>query len=153
MRWKLSDELKLRRNYNDKSLIELAEMFPNRSYLSVSAKARSMGLRKYKQGVKFIHNNGYVVVRNDDYPQDWSGAWKREGWGTYVYEHALVWWRRYPNRKISDKDIIHHKDGNKTNNDINNLQKMTRSQHASVTFYDEWANVPGAEAMMPCDVH
>ncbi len=32
-------------------------------------------------------------------------------------------------RKISFNEIVHHKDGNKLNNDINNLKLVTRAEH------------------------
>ena len=33
-------------------------------------------------------------------------------------------------RKLFANEVVHHIDGNKTNNDLNNLQLMTRSDHA-----------------------
>lgn len=37
-------------------------------------------------------------------------------------------------RKLSGDEIIHHIDGNKHNNDINNLQIVTRAEHARIHF-------------------
>jgi hypothetical protein len=44
-----------------------------------------------------------------------------------------VWNKHNPNNKIKGgkyKDVIHHIDRNRDNNDINNLQKMTHGEHA-----------------------
>jgi len=32
-------------------------------------------------------------------------------------------------RKLSSNEVVHHKDGNKLNNDIDNLEVLTRSEH------------------------
>lgn len=32
-------------------------------------------------------------------------------------------------RKLNSNEIVHHKDGNKLNNDINNLELLTRAEH------------------------
>lgn len=38
----------------------------------------------------------------------------------------------YLNRKLSMFEIVHHKDGNPSNNDISNLQIMTLEEHTSL---------------------
>jgi len=45
-------------------------------------------------------------------------------------EHRLIWEQHYG--KIPKGYIIHHKDENRSNNDINNLQLLTTSQHAEL---------------------
>ena len=35
-------------------------------------------------------------------------------------------------RELNDDEIVHHIDGNKRNNDLSNLQIMSRSEHAKV---------------------
>lgn len=37
--------------------------------------------------------------------------------------------------KLSPSDIVHHKDGNKTNNTAENLQVLTRAEHARLHFH------------------
>ena len=69
-------------------------------------------------------NGNYILVIA---PEDFIGKKYR---GKYCYEHHLVYWQHYhivPN----DDEIIHHKDGNKHNNDINNLELMSRSKHST----------------------
>jgi hypothetical protein len=47
--------------------------------------------------------------------------------GKQIMEHRLVWENH--NGKIPKGYFIHHKDGNKLNNDINNLEILTPMEH------------------------
>jgi hypothetical protein len=33
------------------------------------------------------------------------------------------------NRKLTSKEVVHHKDGNPSNNDVDNLEVLTRREH------------------------
>lgn len=57
---------------------------------------------------------GMVAVHNDE--------------GKRVYEHRYVYEKHYK-VKLSHNDIIHHIDGDKSNNDPENLLKCTRRSH------------------------
>ena len=46
------------------------------------------------------------------------------------YEHRYIWEQNYGT--IPNGNIIHHKDGNKLNNDIENLECMTIGEHNSL---------------------
>jgi hypothetical protein len=46
-------------------------------------------------------------------------------------EHRLIM-ERFLGRKLSSNEVVHHKDGNKRNNDINNLEVMSRSKHSKL---------------------
>lgn len=70
---------------------------------------------------KTMHSEGYVLVRvGKDHPLgDPNG---------YAYEHLVVWasaGRSLPN----PGQILHHKDENRTNNRLDNLELLTRPQH------------------------
>lgn len=71
-----------------------------------------------------MKNGDYIlVIAPDNYP----GKKYRN---RYCYEHHLIYWQHYgivPN----ENEIIHHKDGNKHNNDINNLVLITKKEHDS----------------------
>ncbi len=43
-------------------------------------------------------------------------------------EHQVII-ERLLGRSLKAEEVVHHRDGNKTNNDIYNLQVMTRSEH------------------------
>ena len=49
----------------------------------------------------------------------------------YVAEHRLVM-ENYISRYLNGKEIVHHKNGNTLDNDINNLELMTASEHSKL---------------------
>ena len=52
------------------------------------------------------------------------GYVKRDG----QHEHRVIM-ERVLGRKLTFKEVVHHKDGNKHNNDPSNLEVMTRAEH------------------------
>ena len=99
-----------------------------------SLRCRSCGLkasimahpRKWQfRGGRIITTGGYIYVRipRDDffYPM----VIKSHG---YVLEHRLVM-ARYLKRCLLPWEIVHHKDGNKVNNNINNLMLLPSAQY------------------------
>lgn len=48
--------------------------------------------------------------------------------GSTIDEHRLIWMEYYGG--IPDGYVVHHKDEDGFNNDINNLELMTRKEHA-----------------------
>lgn len=60
---------------------------------------------------------GYWWVRLPD------GKWKRE--------HHYVW-ESHGNAPVPRGYVLHHRDGDKTNNDYQNLQLLTRAEHAKL---------------------
>ena len=73
--------------------------------------AKRTGIRK-RTG--FWMENGYKVLYNN---------------GNSRKEHILVM-EQHIGRKLKLGEIVHHIDGNKTNNDISNLQLMTAQEHS-----------------------
>jgi hypothetical protein len=73
--------------------------------------------------------NGYILVRAKDYPQDWRGRWKDDR----IYEHNLIWWLCNPDDPILQDEVIHHKDENRSNNCIENLEKLQEDVHGYFT--------------------
>jgi len=74
----------------------------------------------YKGG-EYIDTVGYVLVLCKDHP--------RQTKPNYVYEHIIVMEKKL-GRYLKSNEIIHHKNGIKTDNRIENLELMTQSQHA-----------------------
>ena len=72
-----------------------------------------------------MKNGNYILVIA---PDNSPGKKYR---GRYCSEHVLVYWQHFGILPNND-EIIHHKDGNKRNNNINNLELMKRSEHAKM---------------------
>lgn len=52
-----------------------------------------------------------------------------------VFEHVYVWWKNYGDSKpILKGELIHHINGNKKDNRIENLDKMTLAEHNKLHF-------------------
>lgn len=65
-------------------------------------------------------SGGYVFIKKKEHPNSRSGG--------YVAEHRLVMEKKI-GRYLTKDEIVHHKNGVKTDNKIENLCLMTRSQH------------------------
>ena len=72
-----------------------------------------------------MKNGDYILVVAPDW---FKGKRYR---GRYCYEHHLVW-EKETGCPVPDGCIIHHKDGNKHNNDISNLQLMDQKSHVAM---------------------
>lgn len=64
-----------------------------------------------------LGKNGYKYVWMTD------GSAKKEH--IYIMENII-------GRKLKKNECVHHKDGNRSNNDISNLMLMTRGEHSSL---------------------
>jgi hypothetical protein len=73
-----------------------------------------------------LKNNGYVrVYVADDHPM----ASMRTRSNAYLLEHRLVM-AMHLGRPLQRQEIVHHKDGNRSNNNISNLELTTLGAHA-----------------------
>jgi hypothetical protein len=79
---------------------------------AVNKKANELGVH-YVPKDEYISSEGYIVK---------GKLGKREA------EHRLVMEKKL-GRKLTSKDIVHHRDGNKLNNDPDNLVLTTRAEH------------------------
>jgi hypothetical protein len=71
-----------------------------------------------KYPYKGIEDNGYVML----YTPSFTPA---------ISEHRMVV-QEHLGRKLFSSEIVHHKDYNKANNDINNLQVVSRMEHIAI---------------------
>lgn len=65
----------------------------------------------------YLHKHGYVYVE-----------WRYEGSYRRIKAHILVW--EHFRGPLPAGYVVHHIDGDRLNNDIENLQAMTASEHA-----------------------
>ena len=74
----------------------------------------------YWKGGITRHGEGYVFIRAIEHPKA-----NRSG---YVFEHRLVM-EKHLGRYLKDNEIIHHKNGVKDDNRIENLELVQRENH------------------------
>lgn len=71
-----------------------------------------------------MKNGDYTLVKA---PDSYPGKRYR---GLYCYEHHLVWWEN-TGEELTTKEVIHHKNGVKTDNRFENLEKQDKSLHSA----------------------
>lgn len=85
----------------------------NRSENAINKKIKKMNLQiNWKH--YYVNTNGYLVNCEDRNRP-------------YLVHRKIM--EEHLGRKLKDNEIVHHKDMNKLNNDINNLQIVSRSEH------------------------
>lgn len=72
------------------------------------------------------HSAGYVMVYKPDHPRASHGI--RAGW---VFEHILVWEQSH-NQPLAEGQVVHHLNGIKSDNRIENLIALTSRKHSTV---------------------
>ena len=76
--------------------------------------------RRYMNNWKTIKKGDYLYALDPDHPNATKNG--------YVLEHRKVV-ENSLGRYLKQNEIVHHKDGDKHNNSIDNLEIMTRSEH------------------------
>ena len=72
----------------------------------------------WRGGIK-VDKSGYILIYSPDHPYNVDN---------YVREHRLVM-EKYLKRYLKIDEIVHHLDGDKSNNKLTNLKLMTISEH------------------------
>ncbi len=75
------------------------------------------------KGGKYINDSGYILKLHKNHP---SGLKK-----PYLREHRLVL-EAHLGRTLNKDEIVHHLNGDKTDNRVENLQIVTRSEHIRI---------------------
>lgn len=135
--WSDEETNKLVENYSTHTNEELLNMFPNRSFLSIYKKAWKLNLVKNKnvafidrskkgekspfwKGGKKLTKYGYILAL--------SHGHHRADKGGYVLEHILVF-EKATGIEVPKDCCVHHINGNKQDNRIENLCLMTKKAH------------------------
>ena len=80
---------------------------------------------------------GYRIVRIDANDFFYSMTQRvSKGW---VLEHRLIM-AKHLGRCLQPWEIVHHRDGNKLNNDISNLSLVTDAGHNQITHFEKIVN-------------
>ena len=98
----------------------------------LNANQKGENNRAWKGG-KIISSTGYIMILKHDHPRAKSS-------NGYVHEHILVMEEkigRYINNK---KESVHHINGIKTDNRLDNLVLMTISEHQHIEKINFWKN-------------
>lgn len=113
-----------------------------RKWISGSEYKKGFPPPKHKDGCKCFRCQPYKAlvwnkVKSGDKAHAWTGG-KRVGKNGYVfiyisphvykYEHRVIM-EKSIGRKLNRLEIVHHKDFNRTNNSLDNLQIMTTKEH------------------------
>lgn len=116
---------------------ELAEAM-GRSEQSITHKAGILKLLKDKQtitkslsrkrrerskqwkGGRQISDKGYVLVYDKENPMAFQSG--------YILEHRLVM-SQHLGRELESNEVVHHKNGNKLDNRLENLELLSRGEH------------------------
>ena len=148
--WTKREEQLLRDNYNVVPNEELLALFPERTYVSIYKKARSLGFYKDK-ALESINRSS---ARKGEKGANWKGGRKRTKKGYiqvlapeheradkngYVMEHIKVF-EDETGVKVPDNCVVHHLNGDKTDNRIENLCLMSFGGHTTYHNNIRWGN-------------
>lgn len=138
-KWTIEETTILRDNYNKLSNYELLQLFPNRTLLGIYKKAYKMGMHK-SQDIIFINRS---EARKGEKGSNWKGGISKTNKGYklikmpnhnkankhgYVLEHIFIF-ENETGINIPKNCCIHHINGNKSDNRIENLCLMLTSAH------------------------
>lgn len=138
-KWTADEVSVLIANYNRVGNTTLHQMFPNKTPIAIYKKAYMLGLRKTpeieylnrsdaKRGEKASNWNGGVKTTKKGYRMVLCPDHHRADKGGYVMEHILVW-EKESGTTLPDNCCIHHLNGIKNDNRIENLCVMLQKAH------------------------
>lgn len=92
--------------------------------------ALTRGGKKMHTGGRWVGSQGYVYILVQ--PEDFFYPMARDG---YVLEHRLVMAKAI-GRNLHDWEIVHHKNHNRSDNRLENLQLVTDDRHKQLTILE-----------------
>lgn len=91
-----------------------------------------MDSKPKEKGNTYKDSNGYIRIQTGD---------------GYKYQHRAVW--RKQNGEIPEGYIIHHKNGDKTDNRMENLELIHRTKHDQLETKKRWQKIKQGEIKEP----
>ena len=92
-----------------------------------------------KKGLNHPMWNGGIKKTVSNYNFIWNPNHPNSNSDNYVYEHVLIM-SNFIGRPLKKGEIVHHIDGNRQNNNINNLQLMTNKEHMRLHHLKDMSN-------------
>lgn len=141
-RWTKEEVEILKENYNKLSNENLTKLFPNKSFQAIYKKAYHLGLRKTSD-IEFLNRS---EVRKGEKCSSWKGGKKKSKDGHililkkghpmadsngYLFEHRYIM-SEHLGRLLTEDEVVHHKNGIKDDNRIENLEIMTIGEHTKL---------------------
>jgi hypothetical protein len=80
---------------------------------------------------KSIDKSGYILIHKPNHPKVRKN--------NYILEHRVIF-EEYYNCCLLPWTDVHHKDGNKQNNDINNLEPIFHNKHVIIEKTKDMSN-------------
>lgn len=118
----------------DYEIREYADQGKNPSSISKEIDFSDSSIRKYMiaNRIDWIDNfhKGHIITHNGYKMVKAPKGHKRADCKGYIREHRLAM-EQHIGRMLNKDEIVHHKDGDKLNNSIENLEIMTLSDHAA----------------------
>lgn len=103
---------------------KLLSLLPDRNKTAIQKQASKLNISAYRNSIYMYEDQGYLFYRSSKI---------RKGVHRLVYE-------KHHGVSLTSKDIIHHIDGNKLNNNIDNLLLTNRSEHLKMHWKEIYGN-------------
>jgi hypothetical protein len=87
---------------------------------------KTRNLPLFKNG-RTLHSSGYMMLFVKNHPFGYKTSTRLKG--KYIFEHRLTM-EKHIGRYLNSNEIVHHRNGKKTDNRIENLEVITRAEHA-----------------------
>ncbi len=128
--WSKKDLNFLINNYGWGNINELIKKL-NRKWNAIQHKANKMKIKRIRKGncdiIRILGNNFNYTITNYGYMLISNPKLKI----SMMMAHRYIW-EQANKRKIPKKHYIHHKDGNKLNNNISNLNLIKSTEHQNI---------------------